>query len=224
MAAILGLFAFSFAIALSGALMPGPVLTVTISQALGRGARAGPLVICGHGIAELALVSLVAAGLGSRLRGDTVVGIIGLVGGLVLVAMALAMVRGSAEAARQAVSALRATAGQRPSGRPGGGALRCVLLGSAASVSNPYWTLWWVTVGLSLITRALRIGPVAVGAFYVGHILADLGWYWAVASAVSRGSRGLTVPGYRGLLLACAILLFGLGAYFGITGAVRLAR
>ena len=50
------IFFSSFMIALSGALMPGPLLTVTISEATRRGTVAGPLMILGHGILELALV------------------------------------------------------------------------------------------------------------------------------------------------------------------------
>ena len=54
--ALLTIFGSSFVIALSGALMPGPVLTVTVSESARRGAKAGPLMIFGHGILELALV------------------------------------------------------------------------------------------------------------------------------------------------------------------------
>ena len=44
-AVLFGIFATSFVIALSGALMPGPVLTVTISESTKRGFWAGPLII-----------------------------------------------------------------------------------------------------------------------------------------------------------------------------------
>jgi len=44
----------SFVVALSGALMPGPLLTVTVGEATRRGFWAGPLIILGHGILEMA--------------------------------------------------------------------------------------------------------------------------------------------------------------------------
>ena len=56
MLSIFTIFFTSFVIALSGALMPGPLLTVTISESARRGFVAGPLLIAGHGLLELALV------------------------------------------------------------------------------------------------------------------------------------------------------------------------
>ncbi len=51
----------SFVVALSGALMPGPLLTVTVGEATRRGFWAGPLIILGHGLLELTLVLLLLA-------------------------------------------------------------------------------------------------------------------------------------------------------------------
>jgi len=60
---LLTIFASSFVIALSGALMPGPLLTATISESSQRGFVAGPLMIAGHAILELTLVIALLAGL-----------------------------------------------------------------------------------------------------------------------------------------------------------------
>ena len=45
----------SFIVALSGALMPGPLLTLTVGEAARR-VLGGPLIIVGHALLELALV------------------------------------------------------------------------------------------------------------------------------------------------------------------------
>ncbi len=219
---VLALFAASFLLALSGALAPGPLLTVTISEALKKGARAGPLIVLGHGIIELALVSAVAAGLGRFLKLGAVTGTIGLVGGLVLLWMGAGMARTAAPVAEKAVSALAAGHSGPHSDGSNASHSRSVLLGIVVSLTNPYWTIWWVTAGLSLLTKALKIGVLAVGAFYVGHILADLVWYWAVAIGVSKGIRWLNVKVYRAVLLGCAVLLLGMGIYFGSSGIISL--
>lgn len=57
------IFASSFIIALSGALMPGPLLTATISESSERGFIAGPMMIAGHAILELGLVIALLAGM-----------------------------------------------------------------------------------------------------------------------------------------------------------------
>ena len=54
--ALVLLFFSSIVIALSGAMMPGPMLTVVVTETPRHGARAGPLVVLGHGILELVLL------------------------------------------------------------------------------------------------------------------------------------------------------------------------
>ena len=87
------IFASSFVIALSGALMPGPLLTVTVSESTRRGARAGPMMILGHGILELTLVVALLAGLAPFSNRDEVFIVIALVGGIILMWMAVSMFR-----------------------------------------------------------------------------------------------------------------------------------
>jgi len=57
------IFITSFTVALSGALMPGPLLTVTISETAARGCSAGPLLMVGHSVLELVLVAAILLGL-----------------------------------------------------------------------------------------------------------------------------------------------------------------
>ncbi len=59
------IFASALVIGLSGAMMPGPLLTASIGYTVERGFLAGgPLLVLGHAILELALVALVLAGIG----------------------------------------------------------------------------------------------------------------------------------------------------------------
>jgi threonine/homoserine/homoserine lactone efflux protein len=84
----------SFVVALSGALMPGPLLTITVGEAARRGFWAGPLIILGHGMLELTLVILLLVGLGSILNTPLILGTVGLVGGGVLAWMGLGLIAG----------------------------------------------------------------------------------------------------------------------------------
>ena len=93
------LFGSAFVVALSGALMPGPLLTVTVAHSPRFGWTFGPLAILGHAILELGLISLVFLGAGPLLRSGGVQSAVGLIGGSILVWMSwgiLAMARSGA--------------------------------------------------------------------------------------------------------------------------------
>ena len=72
MAALLSVFVLGFITALSGAMMPGPLLTATISESTRRGFLAGPRLMVGHALLEAALLLLLLWGLAPRFRKDAV--------------------------------------------------------------------------------------------------------------------------------------------------------
>lgn len=207
---IVALFVSSFLVGLSGALMPGPVTTVTIAHAVNRGHSAGPLVALGHGIVEAALVVGLALGLSHVLQLPLVAGAIGLAGGLCLLYMGAGMIRAP-------IPAVLAVAGPSPERRFGP-----IAAGMLTSVSNPYWVLWWATVGAAYLLVTMEYGFVGIAAFYLGHFMADLGWLSAIGSAVAAGRRLLTPRIYRAILTACGLFLFALGLYFLSSGAGTL--
>ncbi|MFC1893015.1 LysE family transporter [Chloroflexota bacterium] len=205
------IFTTAFIIALSGALMPGPLLAITISESAKRGFWAGPLLIIGHGLLEMAIVIALVFGLGDILEHRMVIPVIGLAGGAILVTMGVAtLIRGG----RKATVA--------PLNQPKG-AVRSstsIMAGILGSVSNPYWFIWWITLGTTYLLWALNLGLTGVITFFSGHILADLGWYSLVALVTASGRKILKDTVYRGLLIACGLLLVGLGGYF-LVSAIR---
>ncbi|MBI4733666.1 MAG: LysE family transporter, partial [Rubrobacteridae bacterium] len=88
------------------------------------------------------------------------------------------------------------------------------LQGIVASISNPYWTLWWATIGASFVLRAIRDGYLALGSFYTGHILGDFAWYSLIAFIVVGGKQFITDRIYRGVIIACGVFLAFLGSTF----------
>jgi threonine/homoserine/homoserine lactone efflux protein len=206
---LLALFAFSFTLALSGALMPGPLLTVTLTHAGRRGFSAGPLVVLGHALAELAVVALVVAGLSRYLRLPAVEGSIAVAGGLLLILLGTGMVRSSPELPEEGSVA--------PATGPGP-----VLAGVVASVANPYWSLWWATVGLGYLSSAVKSGFLGLAVFFAGHISADLAWYSLIALGVARGRRFLGRTGYGRLVAGCGIFLLAFGVWFLFRGGRML--
>ncbi|GAB6182832.1 LysE family transporter [Thermodesulfovibrio hydrogeniphilus] len=83
----------SFVIALSGAMMPGPLFAVTVSETPRKGWIAGPQLVAGHGLLELCLVFLIVSGLGSFLQMKETFIVISFLGGFFLFFMAFSMFR-----------------------------------------------------------------------------------------------------------------------------------
>ena len=79
---------------------------------------------------------------------------------------------------------------------------------------NPYWELWWVSIGAAMLFQARSAGVAGVTAFYFGHILGDLGWYTAVAVAVVWGRRWLNRRAYSALMAVCGLFLAAFAVYF----------
>lgn len=213
---ITALFILAFGVGLSGALAPGPLLTICIAESSRRGFVTGPLLVVGHGILELALILalLLLAGLSAFIQLDAVKMVIFLLGGAFLVYLGQDMVR-SPDMAGFSPSSTEAA--------PRRG-LHPVIAGVVVSLSNPYWSLWWATVGLSFLVKAIESGAIGVAAFFSGHILADLGWYSLVAAAVVAGRNVMRGEIFRLIFILCGVFLLGLGAFFLYQGVQLVAR
>ncbi len=217
MAVLAAIFATAFGVGLSGAVMPGPVLAVTIKGVARSGFWFGPLVIVGHAILELPVVLGLGLGLGDFLEQQLVLTLISIVGGTVLGFMSLSMLR----EARTAELPVSGSASSRVSGRK----RKAVWLGIATSLSNPYWFLWWATAGLTLIAWANNLAaeqalPEGLGlsSFYVGHILSDFGWYAFISFMLATGRRLFTNRTYRTLIALCGVFLVWLSVFFLYSG------
>jgi threonine/homoserine/homoserine lactone efflux protein len=206
---LIAIFTSSFVIALSGALMPGPLLTVTVSESTHRGAIAGPLMILGHAILELSLVLALLSGLAPFLKRDEVFVVIALVGGCILLWMAVSMFR-SLPTLRLELSGEQ----QKPR--------NLILAGILMSIANPYWTIWWATIGLGYILHSVKFGIAGVIAFFIGHIFADLAWYAFISFSVAKGRSYFNDNVYRRLIGGCAIFLIIFAGYFFYSGIEKL--
>lgn len=204
--------------------MPGPLLAVTVRDTSRQGFVAAPLLVLGHGILEAGLLALLVLGLAEWVRGEVATTVIALAGGGMLLWMAVGMARD--------VRTLRFdTGGMRrdrdpadPTDDRGGRFFRPVLSGIAASISNPYWTIWWATIGLGYLVISRKLGFTGIALFFAGHILADAVWFLFVGAAVSAGRSRFTDRVYRGIVGACALVLFLFAVSFGAFGVAGLFR
>ena len=211
---LVGLFSMAFVTGLSGALMPGPVLALVIGAAARHGTLAGIVAILGHAAVEVPVVLMLMFGIGAFVRKPRVLAAIGFVGGLALLLMGVDMLRSAG-----------VVAGKTIEGGPAPLGLLGVFLGGAgASLANPYFAIWWATVGAGQIATVGSRSPVAWTTFYTGHVSSDFLWYALVAYAVGRGRNLLGVTGHEALITVCGLALLALGCYFIYAGFRRMRR
>ncbi len=97
-------------------------------------------------------------------------------------------------------------------------------IGIILTGGNPYFLLWWASVGLALASGALQLGKTAFALFAVVHWLCDLVWLEALSLAGFKGARLFGNRGQRVVLVVCALALIAFGGMFIWDGARNLAR
>ncbi len=185
-------------ISLSGVMAPGPVTAAAIGMGT-RSRYAGPLIAGGHGVVEFPLMILIVLGAGRILKLPTAQIVIGLAGGIFLLIMAIQMLKSLHSAEKQQ--------GKVTKSAP-------VLAGIILSAGNPYFLLWWATIGLRIATDASRLGILAFVLFAIVHWLCDLIWLSALSWASFKGSVLLGPRGMRIVLMICSAALFVFGLFF----------
>jgi len=191
-------FGMAVVISFSGVMMPGPVLAATIAKGY-RDERAGIKIALGHGLIEFPLMALIVLSLGFVFQDERIMLAIGLVGGALLVFMGAMMVRARKEIAVTGKDSLPESA---------------LAAGALTTSVNPYFFLWWATVGALLIFTAEEFGAIVVVAFAIIHWSCDLAWYSFTSFAVFR-SRHLWTPLVHEVVFGtCGALMVVFGAYF----------
>ena len=216
------IFGIAFATGFSGAATPGSLLFMVIQKAVQFGWLAGPVMMIGHGVLELVAVVLLTTGLIRYARANAVRGVIGAVGGLVLILLAYLSFGISPRAVTEAMAgAAGAASAAAVAPRQ---MVELVGLGAAMSATNPYWWLWWATLGTAHIGWATRRGRAGGGTYLVGHVLADVVWYSAISIALGLGQAFLSHRVLRGIYVASAVFLAVMGLMFLVAGARALGR
>ena len=189
-------------LSISGALAPGPLFFVTVSHGIKSGTKSGIIFSIAHSLIEFTLVMLLALGLLSVANEPTAMLVVGVAGGVALIVFGAIQIRGSFSYKPDEPKA-------------GRGATRSLLLvGLALTGLNPYFIVWWLTIGANLIFIALEFASLAGVVFmYVCHVWVDYVWLILVAALAKRGAKILGFKWYRVLMAVFGVVLI----YFGFS-------
>jgi threonine/homoserine/homoserine lactone efflux protein len=190
----------AISISLSGVMMPGPVFAVTVAKGY-KNKIAGTLIALGHGLIEFPLMFLIYFGFAGLFASITAQKVISFVGGLVLIYMGV-----------QTFKSQKKTSEEYEASKHGS-----FVAGVFATSANPYFFLWWATIGATLIGKASAFGLVGFLLFAITHWSCDLLWDTFVSVSVFKSKRFWTKRVHTAIFSFCFVVLVGFGIWFIIS-------
>lgn len=189
------------ALGLGSGLAPGPLLGLTLSTSLRRGARAGIQVALSPLVTDTVIIVLTLTVV-SQLPTAVVTGLT-LVGALVVAYFAWETWRAarSPGLADQLAADEPATGSAVKTPRP------AWLQGIAVNFLNPAAWIFWATAGSALLIDFWRSSPTQAVVFLVTFYLMLVGTKVVLAVGVAAGRERVSMRTYRWLLAGSALLL-----------------
>jgi threonine/homoserine/homoserine lactone efflux protein len=193
-------------ISASGVMAPGPLFAANISYGLREGAKSGVKMAIGHTIVEFPLVILLGIGVFSL---ETFPGfrmIISIVGAITLFVFAIVQIKTVLQNNKNITST--------PKHGP-------LVTGIILSALNPFFIIWWLTIGFKLISDAMLVWAFSgiVIVFFL-HIWMDFAWLGGISFLASKSSKILSNRNYKFIMIGLSLLL----VYFGITFLVDIVN
>jgi len=184
-------------ISLSGVMSPGPLFAANVAYGLKGGIKTGLKMAYGHTVVELPLVVLLGIGAISLTTVPQFREITSILGAISLFVFAGIQIK----------SAIK-----KPStifeGKHGP-----FLAGIILSGLNPFFLIWWFTIGFKLITDAIILYSfIGIGIMFAFHIWMDYAWICSVAFLSSKGKKIISNKKYSIFMIAIS----GVLVYFGI--------
>jgi threonine/homoserine/homoserine lactone efflux protein len=195
-------------ISLSGVLSPGP-MTAAVLQQGSRSALTGIFFAFGHGVVEMPLIFLIFLGAGTFLKMESVRILIGMIGGLYLLFIGMGLLRTKENAGAIEESRIPSS----------------FYSGLLLSICNPYFLLWWGTIGIGLIISASKFGIAGLILFAIFHWLCDLIWYGFLSFASFKGTKMFGSGLHKKVSFICGLAMFFYGGVFlvnSLTGIIHL--
>ena len=186
------------AISASGVMSPGPLFTANIVYGLKEGKIAGLKIAMGHTVVEFPLIVFLGLGtisLETFPEYRILITVIGAIGLFVFAGLQIKSIFGK--------DFRNKTNSNKNS----------FLAGIFLSALNPFFIIWWLTIGIVLITESIALwGFSGILILFIFHIWMDYVWLFAVAGFASKAKNILSNNNYKILIVGLSILL----VYFGV--------
>jgi len=188
-------------ISFSGVMMPGPMFAVTLAKSY-KSPWAGTQISLGHAVIEVPLILLIYFGFAQFFENSIVRLVLSILGGSMIIWLGISMFRARVEVV------------QKGKDLP----YNAFTAGILTSIFNPFFLLWWATIGSMLIMRILDFSTTWLIVFIIVHWLCDLLWLSLISILIYRTHTLWGRKFQEWIFIACSLLLIGFGAWFLISG------
>jgi threonine/homoserine/homoserine lactone efflux protein len=186
----------------SGALAPGPLFFATLSHGAKSGVKSGLIFSVAHTVVEFSLIMVFAFGLLTIASEPIVQLVIGIMGGIVLIGFGLLQIYKTISIKYEEEKPIKTSY------------RHLFFIGVLFTGFNPYFIVWWLTVGAELILISLAFASILGVIFmYICHVWMDYVWLMVVAHISKKGVDVVGLKGYRIIIGLFGIVLI----YFGIS-------
>jgi threonine/homoserine/homoserine lactone efflux protein len=192
----------------SGVLSPGPLFFINIIYGSKQGVTGGIKIAFGHTIVEFPLVIALALGLFTFSQvfvNNENMKIISIIGGIAIVVFAFTQIISIAKGKGDKQNAYIAISEKKGP----------ILLGVIFSALNPFFLIWWFTVGLKLITDSIHFFGLFNGILFLFSfpIWMDYAWLVIASYLIYRGVSVLKTKFYSAFLISISTILAFYGVY-----------
>ncbi len=201
---LFGFLGLVIIISASGVMSPGPLFAANVMYGLREGKISGLKMAVGHTIVEFPLIFFLGIGIFSIESAPEIRTIITILGAAGLFGFAALQIR--------SVTRKGFNVETKSSSGP-------FVAGILLSALNPFFIIWWLTIGLVLISESIQIfGIVGIGILFVFHIWMDYVWLFTIAAFSSRAKNYLSKKNFKIIIIGLSVILI----YFGIDFLLKL--
>ncbi len=187
-------------ISLSGVMQPGIMFAITITKSQ-KSPWAGAQMALGHAVVEVPLIPLIYFGFAQFFHNNVVQLVLSLLGSGTIIWLGISMFRARTDTA------------QRGKDLP----YNAFIAGILTSLLNPFFWVWWATVGSMLTMKAIGFGITGLALLILVHWLCDLAWLSFVSVLIYRTQSLWGRKFQEGLFITCSLLLVGFGGWYLIS-------
>jgi threonine/homoserine/homoserine lactone efflux protein len=201
-------------VSVSGVLSPGPLFFANLVLSKNGGFWSGIKIAIGHTIVELPVIILYSIPLiifSSQNVTLSIIKVISFIGGISLIAFGILYVVRAVSKNDNQSYIVKSSRIENP-----------VLAGILFTGVNPFFFLWWISVGIKLISDSIALlgYPLGIAFVFLAHVWMDYAWLGLSSYFASRGIKVMRLQYHKFIILLLTIPLFYYGINFTLT-AIR---